>query len=216
MEQQTRKIGFFSALFGLLSICAAALGIFLALNNRDAAPSLVVQPEAAQLQVQNMLDALVAGDYETVSSCLHGQPRLGIDRAAEGEVGLLFWEALASSFRWEQNSDFYATDSGVALDVTITALDLSAVTANLRQRTQALLELRVAQATDTSEIYDENNEFRESVVMDVLYQASLEALDQDTRDISWEITLNLIYENGQWWILPEQPLLTALSGGTLN
>ena len=216
MEQKTRKIGFFSALFGLLGICAAALGIFLALNNRAAAPRLVVQPEAAQLRVQQMLDALVAGDYETVSSCLYGQPRLGIDREAESDVGRLFWDALDSSFRWEQNSDFYATDSGVAMNVTITALDMSAVTANLRQRSQTLLEQRVAQAENASEVYDENNEFRESVVMAVLYEAALEALEQDAREISWEITLNLIYENGQWWILPEQPLLTAISGGTLN
>lgn len=216
MIQNTRKIGFFSALFGLMGICAAAFGIYLALNNRDTGPQLVEQPEAARVRIQTMMDALVEGDYDTVSACLYGQPNLGLDRAAEGDVGQLFWDALAASFSWEQKSDFHATDSGVALDISICALDLNAVTANLRQRSQVLLEERVAQAKDASEIYDENNDYRESFVMGVLYDAAQDALEQDIRYTSWDLTLNLIYENGQWWIMPEQALLVAISGGILG
>ena len=84
------------------------------------------------------------------------------------------------------------------------------------QRAQALLEQRIAQAEDTDEIYDANNEYREDFVMDALYDAAREALAQDAVYISWDLTLNLIYENGQWWIMPEQALLKALSGGILN
>ena len=216
MERNNRKIGFFSGLFGLLGIAAAVFGICLTLNNRDAGPVLVEQPEAARIRVQTMMDAMVAGEYETVSTCLYGQPDLGLDRAAQGEVGQMFWQALSESFRWEQKGDFHATDSGVALDVMITAMDLDAVTANLRQRSQALLEQRVAAAEDASEIYDENNEYQETFVMNVLCDAAREALEQDRKEISWELTLNMIYENGQWWIMPEAKLLEALSGGILK
>ena len=41
-------------------------------------------------------------------------------------------------------------------------------------------------------------------------------LEQDAKQTSWELTLNLVYENGQWWIMPEQDLLRAISGGILK
>lgn len=216
MRIRKRKIGFFSAIYGIAGLFLAAACVFLALQNRDASPVLVQQPQAAMDRVHTMLDALCAGDYGTVSGCLYGQPDLGMDREAEDPVGRLFWEALADSFAYEAGEKFHATDSGVSLDVTVSALDLGSVTEKLKDRAQAKMEQRIAEAEDVSEIYDENNEYREEFVLDSLYVAALEALDQDARQISWELTLNLVYENGQWWIMPEQDLLRAISGGILK
>ena len=216
MKMKRRKIGFFSGLFGLLGLILTVAAVFLAVTNRSVAPVLLKQPEAARVQVQTMLDALCAGDYETVSGCLYGTPDLGMEGEAADPVGQLFWEALGDSFTYEILGDFHATDSGVSLDVTISALDIDSVTANLRQRAQTLLEQRIADAEDTSEIYDENNEYREDFVMDALYDAARDALAEDAQTITWDLTLNLIYENGQWWIMPENGLLQALSGGILN
>lgn len=216
MRIRKRKIGFFSGIFGVLGMCLAVAGVCLALCNRNASPVLVRQPEAARTQVDTMLDALCAGDYDTVSTCLYGQPDLGLDRDAKDPVGQLFWNALAESFSYEIRGDFHATESGVALDVTVSALDLSSVTEKLGDRAKALMEKRIDQAEDPDEIYDENNEYREDFVMDALYDAAEAALKQDARQISWDLTLNLVYENGQWWIMPEQALLKALSGGILG
>lgn len=216
MKVKRRKVGFFSALFGILAMVLTVSAVMLALSNREASPILAKQPEAARVQVQTMLDALCSGEYDTVSSCLYGTPDLGMGGQAADPVGQIFWEAMGDSFHYKLAEDFHATDSGVSLDVTISVLDLSAATANLRQRAQALLEQRIAQAEDTDEIYDANNEYREDFVMNALYDAAREALAQDAAYISWDLTLNLIYENGQWWIMPEQDLLKALSGGILN
>ena len=216
MRIRKRKIGFFSAVFGILALILTVAGICLAFGNRNASPVLVRQPESAGVRVQTMLDALQAGEYETVSSCLYGTPDFGMEGQAAHPVGQLFWDALGSSFRYEIPGDFYATDSGVAMDVTVSALDLSAATANLRDRAQKLLEQRIAEAEDQDEIYDSNNEFREEFVMDALYDAAVDALAEDSQEVTWNLTLNLIYENGQWWIMPEQELLKALSGGILS
>lgn len=210
------KMRFFSVVFGLLGTIAAVAGIYLALANRDASPVLVEQPEAAEHQVVTMLDALRVRDYETVSASLYGTPDLGLGREAEDTVGQLLWSAFADSVSYELVGDFYATDSGVAQNVVITGLELGSVTENLRERSQALLEARVAEAEDPDQIYDENNEYREEFVMDVLYDAAQEALASDARQTSWEVTLNLVYENGQWWIMPESALLEAVSGGILS
>lgn len=199
-----------------MALILAVTGIFLAVSNRNASPVLVKQPEAARIRVQTMLDALCDGEYAQVSSCLYGTPDLGMDTQAADPVGQLFWDALGQSFRYEIAGDFHATDSGVSLDVTISALNVSSATANLRERAQKLLEQRIAQARDPGEIYDANNEYREDFVMNALYDAAMQALAEDATDITWDLTLNLIYENGQWWIMPEQELLKALSGGILN
>lgn len=216
MRMRKRKIGFFSGVFGLLGAFLAAVCVSLALMNINASPVLIEQPKAAQEQVDTMMNALCAGEYDTVSACLYGQPDLGLDREAEDPVGRLFWNALAESFTYELGDEFHATDSGVALDVKISALDLSSVTANLRARAQLEMEQRIAEAENTDEIYDENHEYREEFVLAALYSAAEDALEQDARQVSWELTLNLVYENGQWWIMPEQDLLRAISGGILK
>lgn len=216
MRNKKRKIGFFSGIFGLLGLAIAVGCLWLAMSNRDAGPVLKEQPQAARNQVVTMLDALCAGEYETVSACLYGNPGLGMDREAQDEVGRLFWDALADSFRYEIRGDFHATDSGVAMDIMISAMDIDSVTVNLRQRAQTLLEERIAEAEDTSEIYDESNEFREDFVMGALLDAAQDALAEDAETVSWEITLNLVYEDGQWWIMPEPALLQAISGGILK
>lgn len=216
MKMKKRKIRFFSVIYGILGAVLAVSCLCLALMNRNASPVLVRQPQAAMDQVRTMLDSLCDGNYDTVRLCLYGQPSLGLDREAEDPVGRLFWDALSGSFSYELGEEFHATDSGVSLDVTIHALDLSSVTKNLRDRARNVMEQRIGQAEDTSEIYDENNDYREEFVLEALYTAAQDSLEQDAEQVSWTLTLNLVYENGQWWIMPEQDLLRAISGGILK
>lgn len=211
-----RKIRLFSALFGLLGCAMAVLGICLALGNTQAGPVILRLPVEAEQKVRTVLDALVEGDYDTVSAGISGSPDLGIHRQPADPAGQLVWEALAGSFSWENAGDFYATDTGVAVDVVITCLDVNSVTCNLRDRAQNLLQQRVAQAEDTEDIYDENNEYREDFVMAVLLDATRDALKEDAAMISRNVTLNLIYQNGSWQIVPDAALMTAISGGIIG
>lgn len=207
---------FFSWLFGLMGVCAAAAGIYLALHSLDADPRLLTPPDAARRQVVRLLDAVCAGEYDDVSAALYGTPGLGIDAEPDSGMGALIWDAYESSLSYALQGPCYATDSGVAQDAVITGLDLDSVTGNLGERARVLLEQRVEQAEDISEIYDGNREYREEVVMAVLLEAVEQAIAEDSRTISREITLNLIYENGQWWIMPDSALLEAISGGILK
>lgn len=207
---------FFSAVFGILGFCAIAAGILLALGNRDAKPVLLASPEAARTQIIQTMDALCQGDYETAGGNMYGTPDLGMDREAAEPVGALVWDAFVQSFSYELSGDAYATDAGLAQNVVIRGLDISSVTATLGERSQALLKARVEAAGDPSEVYDENNDFREELVMYVLYEAAEQALEEDATEKTWEVTVNLVYENGQWWIQPEAALLEAISGGILK
>ena len=51
--------------------------------------------------------------------------------------------------------------------------------------------------------------------MDVLYDAAEMALKEDAKMITTELTLNLSYQNEQWWIAADRELLDAISGGIL-
>ena len=205
-----------AALFGVAGVCAAALCVHLAFENRNAIPVLVEQPESAREQVEIMMEAVSRNDYAAASEVIQGNPVFGADRAPADAVSGLIWDAFVESVSYELVGDLYATDSGVAQNIKVTTLDMGSVTANLKERSKELLEQRVADAEDPDEVYDENNEYREDFVMQVLYDAAVEALKADAKMMEHEVTINMIYENGAWLIVPDSSLLNAISGGVLK
>lgn len=207
---------FMAVLFGMLGIALAVFTVRLGFRALDAKPQLVRAPEAARAQAEAMLEAVCEGDFASAGQMLQGQPSLGAGRPAGDAAGQLVWDAFMDSLSYEFSGACYATDSGVAWDVRLTGLDISSVTEVLRDRSQTLLAQRVAQAENISEIYDENNDYREDFVMDVLLDAVAAALEEDAEYITKDITLNLVYLQGQWWIVPEDGLLEAISGGILS
>ena len=205
-----------AALFGVAGVCAAGLCITLAFQKMDASPVLVEQPESARAQVEVLMEAVSNNDYVTASTVIQGNPVFGADRAPADAVSGLIWDAFVESVSYELVGELYATDSGVAQNITITALDMNSVTVNLKERSETLLEQRVEEAEDPDEVYDENNEYREDFVMQVLYDATVAALNADAQNVSYEVTINMIYENGQWWIVSDSALLSAITGGVLK
>lgn len=205
----------FSVVFALVAVAAAALTIYLGMNSVDAEPVLIAPPEEAENQVVAMMDTLCDGDLDQVSQYLWGNPGLGVDRDPADEAGVLIWDAYCDSLSYELVGECYVTEAGLGQKVKLTCLDIPSVTAVLRDRSQVLLEERVAAAEDTSEIYDENYDYREDFVMTVLRDAVAQALEEDAQQKTVELTLNLSYQNEQWWIVADDALLDAISGGVL-
>ena len=205
----------FALLLALVGICSAAAVIHIGMNYTDQNPRLLSLPTVARSKVVAMMDAVCDGDYNTAGDCMLGKPSLGVDREAADRVGVLIWDAFQESLGYELVGECYTTADGLAQDITITGLDIQSVTAQLRDRSQALLEQRVADAEDTAEIYDEKNEYREDFVMDVLYDAAVQALEEDATDKTVELTIKLSYSDGSWWVIADENLLNAISGGIL-
>lgn len=201
-----------SGVFLALALCTAALGVGLSFRSIGAAPVLVGQPVEARSQAVAVMDAICGGDYATAGSLLYGRPELGIDREPADKVGKLLWRAYVDSMEYELSGDCFATDLGVAQKVRFTCLELDGITDGLGERAKTLLAQRVAQAENLSEIYDENMEYREDFVMQVLYDAASQALQENAQTKTVELTLNMVYD-GQWWVKPEAALLEAISGG---
>jgi hypothetical protein len=198
-----------AALLVLLSLGIGCTGAWLALTNLGAEPVLLEVPQEAKVQAMDLLDALCRADYTAVSRCLHGQPDLGMDRQPANDVGRMFFEAYAQSLRYELVRDCYATSEGVALDVCITALDVNAALLQLRQQAQELLQQRVAEAEDVSQVYDESGEYLESLVEAVL-RASASQVLQEGSTVRTQLTLECVFRDGKWWILPSDALLDII------
>lgn len=208
------KIKKLPAVFAAVGIVLALSALFLSLSKRQAPPVMLSAPQEAADTAEKLMDALSDGDFAKAETLLYGMPSLGADREAGDEVGQLIWAAFIDALDYRFTGDLYATDTGLARNVSITTLDITSVTETLRERSEALLEQRVEQAEDVSQIYDENNDYREDFVMDVLYDAAAESLEEDARYLTQEVTLNVVFRQGQWWVLPSQALLQVISGGT--
>ena len=200
----------------LAGLILAAGGIYVSFASLDAEPVLISEPVEASGRVTELMDAIVACDYEKASSVLYGNPQLGLDREPADEVGVMLWDAFVKSQSYELKGGCVADHSGLTQQVVMTYLDLSSVTENLAARSQAVLMQRIDEAENIDEIYDENNEYREDVVMDALKEAVTVALKEDAKQTSVELTLNLIYRNKQWWVVSNSQLINAISGGIMH
>lgn len=204
-----------SAVLAAIGVFAAAVAVYLCMQFVDAKPMLLTPPDVARSKVIMLMNAVSEGNYEEASQSIYGTPSLGVDREAADEVGVMIWEAFQSSITYELRGDCYPTEQGLAQDVTISCMDVTSVTENLKERSQTMLEQRMEEAKDVSEIYDENNEYREEFVMAVLQDAVKDALEEDARMMTMDLTVNLSYQDGKWWVVADEALLDAISGGIL-
>lgn len=206
----------FGLVFALAGLAVAAFTVKLSMDNLTSIPVLLAPVEEAEQQAVKLMDAVAAGDYATAETLILGNPKLGVDRDPADAAGVMIWNAFVESYDYELVGESYATDSGIAQNVRVSYLDIGSVTANLRERSQTLLEERVAQAEDVEQIYDENNDYKEAFVMDVLNDAVTDALQEDAKMTGMEFTLNLVYRNGSWVIVSDSALMTAISGGIVK
>ena len=203
------------ALFGVCCAVAAltaCIVVALAFINSGASPVLVKEDPQARQTAQALLDAVSTGDYQQASAYMLGTPDMGADRNAEDPVGVLIWQAYQESLTFTPAGECYATASGVAYDYEVRHLDLDQVTGKLRERSQALLTERVEQAKDVSEVYDENNEYREDFVLNVLLDAAKQALEEDSVLYSETFCVHLVCREDRWWVVPDEGLLRAITG----
>lgn len=202
-------------IFGILGGLMAAFTVWLSLSSLHASPVLIRRAAGADACARQMLDAVCTGDYAAAGQCLYGMPNLQSGAETESESGKLIWAAFIDSLEYELVGESFVSEQGVSQKVKLHRLDFASVTEKLAERSQTLLTKRVEEAEDVSEIYGTGTSYREDFVMGVLRDATMEALREDSRFIDQEIVMNLIYDQGSWWVLADQSLMNAISGGVV-
>lgn len=203
----------FSVVFGIIGAVLMLGTVVLCLISLDAPVRMAEVPEAAVACSEEMMEALAAGDFAAAAGFLYGQPDLGVDHAPTDVIGEMVWNAFTDSISYEFAGECYATDSGIFRDVTITALEIPSVTENLQTRAQALLTEKMEAAEDMTELYDEENNFREALIDQTLREAAEQAIREDARTVTRDVTLKLIHRDDRWWAVPDQALLQTIAGG---
>lgn len=191
-------------LFAILTALFIALTAGIIIRFQDTVPMLVSVPEEAARQVDDLMKAVCNGDFEQAQSMLYGTPDLGMDRRPEHPVGEMIWDAYLDSFDYVLEGDLYATEHGLAQNVKMISLERDTLTEKLAIRAKELLNEKVNAAQDMSELYDSDNEFREDLVSQVLWEAAQQALEEDIRYTYQIMKLSLIYRDGQWWVEPKE------------
>lgn len=204
-----------AAIFGALGGVLAAAVLTICLTQRGAAPRLVRYPQEAEDCARALLAHLNAGDYDGASQYIYGCPALDAAGQWDSDACRVIWDAFAASLDGTPEGKCYAASDGLALDVTVRSLDLSQVLDGMGQAAPALLEEQVARAANMNQVYDDAHEYREDFVQALLLQAAEDGLAQ-AAPVARPLTLRLLRDRGQWWVLPDQALLRAVSGGLLG
>lgn len=202
-------------LFGTLGAMLAAAALVVCLTGREAEPVMVRYPQEAEECAGAMMDALCGGDFRQASRYLYGTPVPDAGAGGGDEADAQLWTAFASSLRCTPESRCYATAGGVAQDITVSSLNIGQVLQTMKTTAPLLLEQQIARAGRMDEVYNADHEYREEFLQDVMRRAAAAALETaDT--VAHTLTVNLTYCDGQWWVVPDQALLEAVSGGILE
>ena len=198
--------------FGCLGAVLAATALLICLTQRNAQPRLFGTAAGAEECAQAMMENIAQGNYAAASAYLYGAPSLGTGTQPESDTAGILWEAFVSSLDFEPLGGCYATVSGLARDYSVSSLDLPKLTQALKDAAPGILEARLDAAEDMTLIYDENGEYREAFAQAVLEEAARQIL-ASADSVDRTVTLNLVYEGNQWWVVPDQALLSAICGG---
>lgn len=192
----------------ILAVCTVAA----AFRARSAQPVMRHSPQAAEQRAEAMMAAVCSGDYQAASRMLYGTPSLGEIPQDASPSAFLIWDAFLKSLAYEFPGTCYVTEDGVTLDVKVGFLDVNAALEGLDVRTEKLLDQHIQAAEDSSQLYDEDNNFRQELIEEVLTTAVFQALGEETVIREKTISLRMVFSEDQWWVMPDKELLEVLSG----
>ena len=203
---------FFSYIFAGIGILLLLGSVGFLLLNREAPVRIRELPREALAVSDAFAQALNEGDLETAAQLMYGQPDLGVGDVPENPESALVWEAFRSSISFAYSGECTVEQSGFVRTGSITTLDVTTVMEKLPERTQTLIDQKIAAAADLTALYDEENNFREDLTARIQREALQQTLSQDSQSVTREVTVRLVNRDGGWWIVPHQNLLQILTG----
>ncbi len=204
-----------SALCIALAIVACVFTIRLCIHADASQPVIVSDTELPEERVAEFFDCIVIGDYTAAEEIIGVGASLGLDTQPHDSVGKLVFDALRQSFSYELVGECTVSGIDATQRVTITYLDIPAITAAQKEPTRLRLEQYVDEAKHSSEVFDENGDFRYDVAIRALYEVTEEILENaEDYYVTDEIEISLTYTGDRWYLQPGEELFRILSGNT--
>jgi len=204
-----KVLSLFFAMIAVLMVTATAI---VYAHFRGEPPMIQLSMDELNARTDILMEAICRGDYSAASASLYGSPELQWDHDTAAWLSTRLWSAYSDSITYAFSGPCYATNSGIFRDVTITVLDVPALSSKIEDRFQLLLEPYLTVSRYDPEINEEDGSLRQEFIADVLHQAVEQILSEDNPTIDFRITLELTFKDGQWWVIPQQPLIDIISG----
>lgn len=202
---------FLTVVLAGLAVVIAAVGIALAFGGRTAEPRLISASGDPATTAETFLNTLCSGDYSAASAlCAGGLPS---EEIPQDEEAAALYECMKASWAWASAGELRREGISACLPVTLTTLDISALTADMNADVNAVLARYVEEADYASDIYDENEHFRDEVVQRAwkeVWDSRLSRASEFTVTADTELTLR--YGESGWIVVPDGALLNILAG----
>lgn len=198
--------GLLTALFSCAAMALCLLGISVGTLVSDP----VGDPQEA---VTGFFDALCAGDYDAAYPYLSGYSDLGLAKEPADPVAQMMSRALRESYSYELYGESSVDKLTARQELLFTYLSLPSIAQDVEAKTMEILEGFV-QERPREELYDSENHYLPQVAQEA-YSAAVKAVLEkpETYYNTTGIQLELQYVDGDWLLLPDRSLLSAINGG---
>ena len=197
---------FFAA--GTVLLVGSVVMSFAALSR----PAKAVKPtQEANACAQSVLRALDDGDLSKVEEYFYGKPTLGLEQEPATAEGKQIWNAYRDSIAVTTDGYCYGEGTNIYQTAKVTAMDITGTLSQWDKGAGELLKQKIDAAEDPAVLLDEGGDVPQTLKDELRGQALTQAL-ADAKTATTRITFQLMEQDGQWWVLPDQAMLDVLSG----
>ena len=197
------------AVVGTVLLVGSIVTSFVAMNS----PTRTVKPtKKANDFARSVLSTLEDGDFSAVEGYLYGKPSLGLDREPATTEGRELWNAYRDSIAVTTDENCYGEGTNIYQTAQVTHMDIAQTLSGLDRRAGELLKETLDAQENPAALLGEDGQIPEKLKEELRRQALGEAL-AEPKTVTAQITFQLVEQDGQWWVLPDQVMLDILSGG---
>lgn len=203
-----------AVLLSLLTLASAAGTVYLCTYAAKAQPQIMESTTTPEDTVNAYFSHLCAGEFAEADSYLTAEV-MTLDAAPAGEVGALLYNAMWENFSYSCAAPAAVSGLKATQTVTVTYLDIPALTALQRTHMRAALEQLAKGSENPDALLDEEGYYNTEISLQALSIVTARLLEDPSRFLVTEdLTLELQYQNSEWKIISNDALYTALSGNT--
>lgn len=199
-------------ILALLALLTAVIGLSLCLSAPGKEAALLSAEGDPDAEAAAFLNTLCSGDYAAASACVLGG--LPAENAPTEEDAAKLYAAVRESWAWESAGETIVSGTNAVKNIRFSYLDVNSLTAGMNADVNTLLAQYVEAAGKASEVYNDDNSYREEVVLRAWNEA-LDARIAEAADhiVTVPMELELTYADSAWQVIGSDTLLRAMAGG---
>lgn len=164
--------------------------------------------------VEKFYSSLESGDYETAYSCLSDYTGLGLENEPADENGKLVARSLRESYSHTVMGEATVNKLSAFVPVRFRYLNVRETESSIQEEVYKILE-KVVNENPRNMVYDANDKYLPEVT-DSAYAEAVAAVMKNASDFytTEQFNVELVYKDGQWYVVTSPEMLNAIIGGT--